>query len=79
MLRDEIGITSLPFVPGKSHSKRLKMTQREAEDLVKTAADSQTNEEEPSTVAPSIEGAAGWNVHIYVFIKIERVAVGYRE
>jgi len=38
---------------GKSHSKRLKMTHREAEELVQAAADSQTNDEEPSVVAPS--------------------------
>jgi len=38
---------------GKSHSKRLKMTQREAEELVKKAADSQIPEDEPPVVAPS--------------------------
>ena len=38
---------------GKTHSKRLKMTQREAEELVKKAADSQISEEETSLIAPS--------------------------
>ena len=43
-----------PLLSGKSHSKRLKMTQREAEELVKKAADSQIPEDEPPVVAPSM-------------------------
>merc|ERR1712142_1254607 len=38
---------------GKSHSKRLKMTHREAEELVKAAADSQIDETKPTPLNPS--------------------------
>lgn len=38
---------------GKSHCKRLKMSQKEAEELVIKAADSVTPEDEVSLLAPS--------------------------